>query len=501
MSGRGVLAGATPGRDAGRRGAAALTADEAAATPATEASHEVRLRARAPGLALEFLEPDPAGRPRWLPLAARLELGDDGRPRAVHAERDASGTSRARLLARGLRLLDAPLDLESTVWEVAELLVCDLADWCLVEVVGSDLTRRCALAHAEPEQADVAQRLRHPAMMGRLLTLMRRLPSMTVVDLEPPDLPGSGARTRRMLADLDAVTAVTVPLTAAGRPVGSMLLLGCGGRRLTGADVELAAELGRRAGSASDKARLHDELKESTRVLQQSLLPPSLPTVPGVRLSAHHRSGTSGSDISGDYYDVFRSAPGRWWVALGDVCGKGPAAAALSSAVRHLLHALAHDTDDPAVVLRRLNDVLLGEEWDGRFTTLSLLTFVDDPGTGPLTLRVASGGHPAPLVRDAEGSVRAVSCPGTLVGAVPELAVATVPVVLGPGETLVLYTDGVTEARDPCGIELGEATLTMLLAARHGRPVEDLAGELAFEVLKLVDGELRDDLALLTLTR
>jgi serine phosphatase RsbU (regulator of sigma subunit) len=84
---------------------------------------------------------------------------------------------------------------------------------------------------------------------------------------------------------------------------------------------------------------------------------------------------------------------------------------------------------------------------------------------------------------------------------VPHLAVETVPVVLSPGETLLLYTDGVTEARDPSGVELGETTLAMLLAGRHGRCVEDVAGELAFEVLKLVDGDLRDDLALLALTR
>lgn len=428
-------------------------------------------------------------------------------PRAAHPEPDPAAARREEMLARALRLLDAPLELEDTVWQTAELAVGGLADWCLVEVPGGDRVRRCALDHRDPQSADLAQRLREAPGTRLLLGLMSRLPAGVVVDLDTttpdpaagPDGPGSGLR--HLLASLGATTALTLPLTTAGRPVGSMLLLTCGGRRLSAEDQALAAELGRRAGSAIDKARLHGELQQCVHALQASLLPPSLPLVPGVRLSAHHRSGTTGSDIGGDYYDVFRTAPDRWWVTLGDVCGRGPAAAALSAAVRHLLNALAHDTDDPALVLRRLNDALLAEERDGRFTTLTLLTFRADTGTGPLTLHVASGGHPDPLVRASDGSVRLVRCPGMLVGAVPDVAIETVPVRLARGETLLLHTDGVTEARDPCGVELGEGTLAMLLAARDGRSAEDLAGELAFEVVKLVDGELRDDLALLTLTR
>ncbi|MGN6635156.1 MAG: PP2C family protein-serine/threonine phosphatase [Oryzihumus sp.] len=398
------------------------------------------------------------------------------------------------VLARAIRLLETPLDLAATAWQTAELVVAELADWCLVEVTGSDQQRLCVLAHHDPALLPTAELLREPEHLTTLLELMALLPAMTPVDLAATghDLPPAWG---------DAGCALRVPLTAAGRPVGSMILLMGADRRSDTVDVQLAVELGHRAGAAVEKARLCADLQETTRVLQASLLPPALPRVPGLTVSAQFRSGTAGSDIGGDYYDVFRTSPDRWWVVLGDVCGKGAAAAALSAAVRHSLHAIAPDTDDPAVVLRRLNDLLLGEDWDGRFTTLLLLTFEDGcRREGPLEVSMASGGHPAPMMRTADGTVCSIPCPGTLVGAVRELSVATVRLNLAQGDTLVLYTDGVTEARDPSGVELGERTLARLLA-EHRDDDADLARTLAHDVLRLADGELRDDLALLTLTR
>ncbi|HET7660676.1 MAG TPA: SpoIIE family protein phosphatase [Oryzihumus sp.] len=398
------------------------------------------------------------------------------------------------MLARATRLLETPLDLAATAWQTAELVVAELADWCLVEVRGSDHQRLCVLAHHDPALLATAELLRQPEHLSALLELMTVLPAMT-----PVDLAGAGHNLPPALGD--AWCALTVPLTSAGRPVGSMILLRARSRPSRGDDVQLAVGLGQRAGAAVERARLYADLQETTRVLQASLLPPALPRVPGLTVSAQFRSGTAGSDIGGDYYDVFRTGPDRWWVVLGDVCGKGAAAAALSAAVRHSLHAIAPDTDDPAVVLRRLNDELLGEDRDGRFTTLLLLTFLaGGRREAPLQVWMASGGHPAPILRAADGTVSTVPCPGTLVGAVRELSVATVRLDLMPGDTLVLYTDGVTEARDPCGVELGECTLARLLAGHRGDDT-DLARALAHEVLRLADGELRDDLALLTLTR
>ena len=398
------------------------------------------------------------------------------------------------MLARATRLLETPLDLAATAWQTAELVVAELADWCLVEVRGSDHQRLCVLAHHDPALLATAELLRQPEHLSALLELMTVLPAMT-----PVDLAGAGHNLPPALGD--AWCALTVPLTSAGRPVGSMILLRARSRPSRGDDVQLAVGLGQRAGAAVERARLYADLQETTRVLQASLLPPALPRVPGLTVSAQFRSGTAGSDIGGDYYDVFRTGPDRWWVVLGDVCGRGAAAAALSAAVRHSLHAIAPDTDDPAVVLRRLNDELLGEDRDGRFTTLLLLTFLaGGRREAPLQVWMASGGHPAPILRAADGTVSTVPCPGTLVGAVRELSVATVRLDLMPGDTLVLYTDGVTEARDPCGVELGECTLARLLAGHRGDDT-DLARALAHEVLRLADGELRDDLAVLTLTR
>jgi sigma-B regulation protein RsbU (phosphoserine phosphatase) len=220
-------------------------------------------------------------------------------------------------------------------------------------------------------------------------------------------------------------------------------------------------------------------------------------------MSAHYRSGTAGVDIGGDYYDLFRTGADRWWVVLGDVCGKGPEAAALAGAVRYSLRAIATETDDPTTVLRRLNEVLLAEDWSPRFTTMALATFRASAETerdGELTLSVVSGGHPPAFVRRADGSVEVVTCQGTLLGLLPELHLETVEVTLGKGDTVLFSTDGATEARLATGEEVGQSRLADLLA-REGADVVDLASRLAHDLVARAGDGLRDDLCLLTLSR
>ena len=158
----------------------------------------------------------------------------------------------------------------------------------------------------------------------------------------------------------------------------------------------------RRAGSAVEKVRLYAELHETAQVLQRSLLPASLPDIPGIALSAHYRSGTDGLEIGGDFYDVFRTGRDRWWVALGDVW-EGPSRGGPHGC--RPLHRACRGAglEDPAAVLQRLNTVLLDQAADGQFTSLVLATFTSAGGvsTGSpasLLMSVASAGHPAPLL-------------------------------------------------------------------------------------------------------
>ena len=468
----------------------------------------------------------PDGEVRWFSSTARLILDDAGAPaELVGVAVDVTERRRAELgrevaqrrlemLARVSSLLDAPLDLTETLQQVADLALVELADWCFVDLVAVGGVQPAVVAHGDPAMVEVARRLqaRFPQGPGspRQLVLDRLEPVyVREVTEELLDQFVADPELRGRLDDLAMTSYLAVPLVAGRRGVGVMVLIGDHGHHLEPDDVDLAVELGRRAGAAVDKARLYADLRQTADTLQASLLPASLPEIGGVALSAHYRPGTFGLDIGGDYYDAFRTAADRWWVVLGDVCGKGPAAAAMTAAVRYTLHALAPDTDDPAVLLRRLNEHLLRQDWGTRFTTLVLATFrapvgagggAVDPSSGPLVLRIVSGGHPPALIRRADGRVEEVSSRGTLVGLLRTIRADAVDISLAPGDALVLYTDGATEAMDADGHLLGETTLQALVG-RLDVTDPDPAGRLAEAVIAEATGGLRDDLALLTLTR
>jgi len=506
--------------------------------PEMESALAQALEARDPVYTVEHRVVLPGGAVRWFASTAQLILSDHGEPveligvsvdvtdrRRAEAERAAArdGEDRAllvadaaqrrmQMLARASGLLDLPFDLDATLQQVAELAVAEIADWCVVDVIDGSSVHHAAVAHRDPAMVTRAREIQtqfptdpsNPA----LRELQRTLRPVFVQDLDDRVLQASArsAQHLELLASLHLTSYIAVPLVANGASVGTMLLAAADGRILRQHDVDLAVELGRRAGSAVDKTKLYEDLNRTAHTLQASLLPPVLPDIPGLDVSAFYRSGTAGMDIGGDYYDVFRTQGDRWWVVLGDVCGKGPGAAALAAAIRYTLRALAPETDDPAAVLRRLNDVLLDGDWGEQFTTVVVVTFVatkpsptgEDAG---LELHVVSGGHPAPLVRRADGTVTPVACAGTLVGVLPDLAWQAVTVDLFPGDTLLLHTDGATEARDASGHELGQQVLTDLLAAAARRPlIRDLTLTVADGLQSRAAG-MRDDLALLSLSR
>ncbi|MGA4801945.1 PP2C family protein-serine/threonine phosphatase [Streptomyces lavendulocolor] len=246
--------------------------------------------------------------------------------------------------------------------------------------------------------------------------------------------------------------------------------------------------------------RSREHLHEVVAVLQRSLLPPSLPLVPGLETAAHYHTA-SPDHLGGDFYDLFSLGGGRWAFCLGDVCGKGPEAAAVTSLARHTLRAAAMNDPDPEAVLHTLNSVLY-ERYTGddpRYcaVVLGLLEAAGPEDTG-FDITLAGGGHPPALLLRDDGTARYVPTPGgVLIGILPRSSVTVVRTRLEPGDTLVLYTDGLTEARTPAG-RYGDEQLLAHASALAPSGAEPTVKALT-DLLDSFGNGLDDDTAILAL--
>jgi PAS domain S-box-containing protein len=228
--------------------------------------------------------------------------------------------------------------------------------------------------------------------------------------------------------------------------------------------------------------------------LQRSLLPPHLPAVPGIDLAAVYRAGGEGSEVGGDFYDVFDLGGSRWGIAIGDVRGKGAEAASVTALLRYSIRTAAVSEDRPSAVLRVVNEALLRTEPGDDFCTALYATL--DVGAHTPRLTLAIGGHPPPLLLRPGAGVTAVGAPGTLLGAVDEPALHDVELALSPGDTLLLYTDGVTESRTPDGL-FGMDRLADLLGRCAGLDAAAVARRVEEAVVDQPGHVAIDDVALL----
>ncbi|MFE4214937.1 PP2C family protein-serine/threonine phosphatase [Streptomyces sp. NPDC056844] len=255
-----------------------------------------------------------------------------------------------------------------------------------------------------------------------------------------------------------------------------------------------AAEEARRR-SEADRARL----QEALAVLQQSLLPAELPVVPGLEAGSYYHTA-SPDLLGGDFYDLFPLGSGRWAFFLGDVCGKGPQAAAVTSLTRYTLRAAALHDADPVTVLTTLNTVLHEryESGEGRYCTA--IFGILEPRDGSAGVHLASGGHPSVLIQRADGSADFLPTPGgLLVGVLPQAPFVATRTDLLPGDTLLLYSDGLTEARTGPERELyGEDALRAFAAGLPPAGPQALITALGGLLTSFGDG-LDDDTALLAL--
>ncbi len=304
-------------------------------------------------------------------------------------------------------------------------------------------------------------------------------------------------------------SAAAIPLAAEDRVVGVLtvgfehdLPVDEGERRFLVALAEQAAV-------ALERARLYDSERQSrrqaeldrqrslelARALQTSLLPPRLPDVPGLDLGARYHPALAGLEVGGDFYDVFDTG-GDWAVVIGDVCGKGPEAAALTALARYTIRSVAMDLRHPAQVLRKLNDTLLHHQLDERFCTVAYGRVV--PSVGGVRVSVCRAGHPPPIVVRANGDLEAIGPDGGLVGLFAEIRLWDETVQLTPGDSLVFYTDGVTEAAR--GQEqFGDRRLDEVLRGCAGLTAAEVAENVEAAVIDFGGPQPRDDLAVLVL--
>src|SRR5262245_25180482 len=249
----------------------------------------------------------------------------------------------------------------------------------------------------------------------------------------------------RLLRSLGMHSAMVVPMRVRDRTIGTFGFVSAeSGRRFDARDLAVAEDLALRAATAVDNARLHRTRSAIAQTLQNSLLPPLLPEIPGVELGAVYRAAGEGYEVGGDFYDVFSTSDGHWFAVIGDVQGKGAEAAAVTALARYTIRAAAVRRRSPAAILRWVSEVMLRREYpDDRFCTIACVHL--DLTREPARLTTACGGHPLPLVLRAGGEVQPVGVPGTLLGLVERVELEDRSTDLHPGDTLVLYTDGLTE--------------------------------------------------------
>jgi PAS domain S-box-containing protein len=451
------------------------------------------------------------GEERWLivraspiadPETARIDY-------AVNVFENITEVKRVQLaesfMAEASRVLASSMDYTETLQEVARLAVPQIADWCAIDVLGeSGEIERVAVHHSDPRKIALAERLDRsynpsPDDPGGVPEVIRSGQARLYSDIEPDALAAYARDSAHLelLREVQATAVIIVPLAAPTRTLGAITLVSSGSsRRLTEADLGLAVRLGRRAGTAVENARLYTERTRIAHTLQRALLPESLAEIDGVEVQTLYSAAGELNEVGGDFYDVFDYDEDRTMLVIGDVCGKGPRAAGVTALARHTLRAAAIGGRTPTEMLATLHRALLRQPPGADMCTVCLivLTHVEHE----VRLTIALAGHPPPLLISPRGDVAQVGQSGTILGVVDPLNISESELTLGAGETLLLYTDGVTEAGRPDRL-LGEEGLLELCTAAPGLAPAEFLQHIERAALERAQGHLRDDIALLAL--
>jgi PAS domain S-box-containing protein len=384
-----------------------------------------------------------------------------------------------------------------TLQRCARLLAGEMADWVIIDIDRGGQLRRQFAAGARNGQADqLARAVRNvdPEPDSVPWQVHSTGKSVLLAHPEDPALLGTRPDGTPLLMALGAASLICVPIIDQTTGYGTLTLaLQAGNGHFGVADLGLAEELGQHLAIALRVDRMFRQRSEVAEALQASLLPATLPTVPGLEFAAAYIGATQWQEISGDFYDVFPAA-GDWAIAIGDVCGKGQDAAAMTAAARHSIRALAHVHDSPAEVLNGVNEVLLDGDYGERFVTASLAFLRQHDRR--VQVRLGGCGHPGPAVVRADGRVEILEVDGLPLGLFGEAEASRMKLELRPGDLLFFYTDGVTEARSE-DLTFFEDRLADELAAVAGGSAGDTVRAVQELVTTFSRGELRDDVTIL----
>lgn len=406
------------------------------------------------------------------------------------------------LVAAG-RLLDRSLDPVETARTIVDAAVPELAEICVIDFIRPDGWYGDSIAAgADPEAAARLERIRRespldPRGTHPVAQVLREERPLIWRDLTAPDVIDEVAQNedhRRLIHEAGYTSAAVVPLIARGRRIGGISFLhATGDLRYDAADLEFLAELGDRAAMALDNARLYSERDRIAANLQRGLRPPSPPRVPGLEIGVVFEAAGEGIEIGGDLYDVIEAEEGCW-VLIGDVAGKGSAAAGVSVAVRHSVRGLSREVDDPAEVLARVNELLVDGTSLHDFATAMLLRLRPDGNGWEFSL--AAAGHPPAIHAGPEGTRQLGG--GSVLGAWARAHLGRHRGRIAAGETLILYTDGWLEA-GPVEAHAAPEALAALAGPLTGRGPRELTERLRDDALRRGGGVLRDDLVVLAL--
>ncbi|MGW7414637.1 SpoIIE family protein phosphatase [Streptomyces sp. NPDC054863] len=411
-------------------------------------------------------------------------------------------------------LLAGTLDRDQTLALMAQMTVPTLATWCAVYTIADQASDPYLsyVLHEDEERIDglkaLLSKISPPdpvptpgariwnapgeaAHQAALRTSMRSLGLGSTPHL------GSGIGTTLATAAAVGGETVVLPLVARNRVIGMLTLGKPTDDHFRQEILELAEDLSRRAALALDNARLYSERMAISQSLQRSLLPPELPHIPGVEVEVIYRAAGEGNEVGGDFYDLFPIRDGAYGFAIGDVCGTGPQAAAVTGLARHALRLLAREGFGGPAVLERLNAAILDEGERSRFLTL-LYGELWPQEDGSAILKIVCAGHPLPLRLRPDGTVTPAAEPQPLLGVMEDLELYEETITLDPGDVLLCVTDGITERREGTRM-LGDDGLAEVLAGCTGLTAGAVAARVLRAVERFAAEPASDDMAILTM--
>lgn len=419
---------------------------------------------------------------------------------------EAEAQGRLRILAEAGAALATSLDHRVILSAMTRVLVNGFCDWSVAFLVGRNERVVDAIgAHREPRLEELVRRVvgaRLPqiedpdSLVGRVLRtgVPAVVPEISPAQLRRIMAPG---RQLEIAQQLGFSSAIVVPLTERGRPVGALAAIRApSSPPFDDDDADLAVEVGRRTALALENARLYAEREYVAETLQRSLLPPDLPTIPGLEIGARYLPASEGTSVGGDFYDVFEIDLDHWAAVIGDVVGKGAQAAAMMALARYTIRTAAMSESRPSRILEVLNEAILRQTAEQRFCTACFVRIMRRGETTRVT--IASGGHPLPMILRADGSLETVGKPGTLLGVFEDPTLIDEAIDLRRGDAVVMYTDGVTDERRG-DEEFGEQRLAELLVSVAGHTAQEIADEALIAVSRFRSDRPRDDIAVLTL--